>query len=275
MDVNVALRAERLASRKLLTVAANPARRAVRVARDCHIERQLEGVDVQARVRIGHVQRRGHVLKDEERRGALQVYFVRRRRALVEDAVAAAQHELRQRARLPREADARREVVEVVGKRRIMLRLIDLTQINRDARFDVKADIERLEALFEDLGVRRRLIADRQPRLFRKGFGDERAESPVRVREVPEEVVAHAEVERQPAPRLPIVMRVPTDVLRSHVAASVALVEVRAAARRAMAGEKQRPGVVIEIAVGARLKFARQLYTAILADELEGVIYAQ
>ena len=58
---------------KARAVRLHPARRAVRIAHDADVQRDLERIHIQLRIRVCHIERRRHVLIEEERRGTLQI----------------------------------------------------------------------------------------------------------------------------------------------------------------------------------------------------------
>ena len=271
VDEGVVLRAERRLGRKDGSVGPPPRSGAVGISDDRHVERDLERVDVQPRVRVGHVDRGRHVLVDEERRRALQVDLVAGRGALVVHAPPAAHDNLGREGRLPRQTHARRDVVPVGLQGAVVGRHVDLRQIHRRARLDEEADVERREAGLEERRIARHVEAGLRAQLRRHLGQVVVADATVAFREVAEDVVAQADVERQAAAEAPVVLQEHAVVAGQEVTARIALIQVGAAAGGAVAGEEEGPVAVVQVAVGARHVLTLEVDVAILDTGLQGV----
>ena len=256
---------------KRRAVLAQPERRAVGVHADAHVQRNLERVDVEARIRIGHVRRRRHVLQNEEGRGELQVALVARAGALVEDAPAAADHGTRRERRLPGQADPRRDVVVVAAHRGRVLRLVDLAQIDHRAWADVETELQRIESRLEERRIARHLESDGRAQLGRRIGEVVVADAAVALGEGAEHVVAKPRIQRQPGADLPVVLDEAADVAGEVVAPRVALIQVGAAAGGAVAGEEEGPVVVVEVAVRPRHVLAFEADVPVLDAGLQRV----
>src|SRR5258706_117498 len=80
-----------------------------------------------------------------------------------------------------------------------------------------------------------------------------------------------AHTARQPLANAPRVLREECHIEHVVIAASVALIEIRAAARGAVAGKEEDPVIVVEIAVGAGHVLALEVGAPRFAAELNAV----
>ena len=137
--------------------------------------------------------------------------------------------------RLPRQPEARRDVVPVGPQRAVVGRDVNLRQVHRRAGFDEQTDVEWREIRLEERRVGRHVEAGLRAQLCGDLGQVVVADAAVALGEVAEDVVAQAGVDGQPLADAPVVLEVDAVVGGEEVSPRVALVQVGSAAGRAVA----------------------------------------